>query len=84
MLKVGELWRPFSIADVRDDHILVLVVQLIEQTVVAKFFDSLVPDAKVELSLEMKGELTLPSNANTVFVATGTGLFRFIRLRIIY
>lgn len=66
-------WRPFSVAETPGENILVLVVQLVEGTLSARFFNSLQLGDRVKLQ-EPRGTLILPDKNHLVLAATGTGI----------
>lgn len=73
LLRVGDEWKPFSIAGTPTEKSLKLVVQLIEGTETSRFFKKVHIDDLIDIQ-EPQGNVSVPKNHDSVFVATGTGI----------
>lgn len=73
LLQVDDVWRPFSVAEVRRGNVIVLVVQPIADTVTAQYFHSLQVGSSVVVQ-EPRGDVSLPDKTDILLVATGTGM----------
>ena len=73
LLQIDEVWRPFSVAEVRHGTVLVLVVQPIDNTLTARYFASLKVGNSVMIQ-EPRGDVSLPDKTDVLLIATGTGM----------
>ncbi len=73
LIKINDAWRPFSVAEIHKKRTIVLVIQLISDTLTANFFQSVSLGTEIELG-EPQGKVELPDKSDVIFVATGTGI----------
>lgn len=77
LLKLDGEWRSFSVAGMPTSNSFKLVIQLVNGTKTSKFFN----EAKIGDTVEMQepqGNVVVPKNHDTVFVATGTGIIPLV------